>query len=175
MGKTSSRFRFKTIKKIGEGATGEAFIGKDSDDKIIVKKSYKHMGSTSSCHDRRKQKFMNEVRILKKLSGKDHFPKLIHYDVDNFEIYMSECGRPAGSHKSKIPKDWKKQLLEIVRTLKKKRIAHNDTSLKNTCVKDDTLYLIDFANSGSRSISKNLSSDVIKKAKSFKDAFPHIH
>ena len=94
----------------------------------------------------------NEIKALKLLKGKKHFPQLISIDQANRIIYMSYCGDPLTVEN--LPKDWKKQCTEIEETLYKCKIYPQDLKgkdtnpkyphQKNIHVKDKVIYLIDF-------------------------------
>ncbi|KKN74658.1 hypothetical protein LCGC14_0388600 [marine sediment metagenome] len=94
----------------------------------------------------------NEIKALKLLRGKKHFPQLISVDYANRIIYMSYCGDPL--RKENLPEDWKKQCTYIEKTLCNLYIypqdfIGKDANLtpphnKNIHVKDGIIYLIDF-------------------------------
>lgn len=160
-----------TIKEqIGEGAMGIAYKLTDKNGNSIIKKVYKDMDKTHPKFPRWHNSFKNEVSVLETLSGEKHFPKLLHYDIENYEIYMTLCGEKLS--KDNVPKNWKEQLLEIIGILKKHNISHNSTSMNNACVKDGIIYFIDFASSGQfRSRKRNLTEKIINEAISIEDAF----
>lgn len=91
-----------------------------------------------------------EVRALKKLKGKKHFPQLLGLDSLRKIIYMSDCGEPLTD--KKLPYDWKKQCKEIEKTLNEAGIYHIDfwekingiKIHKNILVKDGIINIIDF-------------------------------
>jgi len=92
----------------------------------------------------------NEIKALKILNGKKHFPQVIRFG--NRIIWMTYCGEPLT--KKNLPKNWKKQCAEIEETLHKCNIYHQDLIgkdkntvypfHKNIHVKDGMIYLIDF-------------------------------
>ena len=89
----------------------------------IIKKAYKVQGGLGYFSNYRNM-FQNEVKYLKIVSGLPHFPKLIFIDDETCSIYMEYSG---GTILNDIaPLDWKKQLIEIVDTLKRLGISHND-------------------------------------------------
>jgi len=81
----------------------------------------------------------NEVRILSKCDSR-HFPKIYKADEDSIEL--EDCGNDLTI--KNLPNDWKQQLVEIVKDLKKYKIEHNDIRLENLTVKNNIIYLIDF-------------------------------
>jgi serine/threonine protein kinase len=161
---------YTIIEKVGEGAMGIAYKLTDQNGNSIIKKVYKNMDRKDPRFSNWHKRFMNEVTILAELSGEAHFPKLLYYDVENYEIYMTICGEKI--NRENAPKNWKKQLVEILDILKKHNIAHNSTAINNTCVKDDIIYFIDFASSGEYGARKrNLTRQIIKEATHIDDAF----
>ncbi len=86
--------------------------------------------------------FWNEVNALKKLLKYPHFPKLLAYDSFNLVIYMSYCGNVADS--SNLPDDWVEQLNNIRKILKYLNVNSNDMLVRNTCILDGKIHIIDF-------------------------------
>ncbi len=86
--------------------------------------------------------FWNEVKSLRKLLQYKHFPKLIAYDSYNLIIYMSYCGNMINS--SNLPSNWLEQMTEIKNELVKADVNSNDMLVRNTCVLDNRIYIIDF-------------------------------
>jgi hypothetical protein len=86
--------------------------------------------------------FWNEVNALKKLLKYPHFPKLLAYDSFNLVIYMSYCGNVADS--SNLPDDWPEQLNNIRNILKLINVNSNDMLVRNTCIFDGRIHIIDF-------------------------------
>ncbi len=94
----------------------------------------------------------SELKALRKLKGKKHFPQLISVDQSNKIIYMSYCGKPLT--KATLPKDWKKQCQRIEKTLSScgiypfdfvgKDANPNPPHNKNIHVKDNLIHVIDF-------------------------------
>ncbi len=92
-----------------------------------------------------------EIKALRKLKGKKHFPQLISEDHNNKIIYMTYCGEILT--KKNLPKDWEKQCERIEETLYKCDIYPQDLTgkdnpvpphIKNILVKDGIIYMIDF-------------------------------
>lgn len=108
-----------------------------------------------------KSHWENEVKALKLLKGKKHFPQVINFG--NRIIWMSYCGDPLT--KKNLPKDWKKQCAEIEQSLYECKIYHQDLigkdnlvypHHKNIHVRNGVIYLIDFgiwANKQSKGIA----------------------
>lgn len=86
--------------------------------------------------------FWNEVKALKLLLPYNHFPKLISYDSYNLAIYMSYCGDLINV--KNLPKNWKEQLDKIGKYLNEADVNSNDMILRNTCVLDGRINIIDF-------------------------------
>ena len=55
---------------------------------------------------------------------------------------MSYCGVPLNDNN--IPYNWKEQMIEIIKSLKKCNILNNDMYRNNFLVHNNTIYLIDF-------------------------------
>jgi len=104
-------------------------------DNYIVKKTLKYnfLGV---------QLFKNELNALFKLSNYPHFPKLIAYDPKHLIIYMSYCGVQISRYN--LPTNWKEQIREIHCVLEKQNVNSNDMLLRNTCILDNQIYIIDF-------------------------------
>lgn len=86
--------------------------------------------------------FWNEVNSLKRLIAYNHFPKLIAYDSYNLIIYMSYCGDMITS--KNLPANWRNQLQTIQQYLEEADVNSNDMILRNTCVLDGRINIIDF-------------------------------
>lgn len=86
--------------------------------------------------------FINEVNALKKLYPYEHFPKLLAYNTRNLSIYMSYCGECI--HRNNIPKDWEYQINTIYKILSSIKVNSNDMILRNVCVLNEKIYIIDF-------------------------------
>ncbi len=81
----------------------------------------------------------NEKRILSKAVSV-HFPKILG-DSDG-GILIEDCGESLKS--TKLPDDWKNQLVQIVLDLRANNIIHRDITPNNLMVKDGVIKLIDF-------------------------------
>jgi hypothetical protein len=86
--------------------------------------------------------FKNEAHTLMKLNSEKHFPNLLAIDKKRGDIYMKYCGQLINSHNK--PRNWKEQYEEIKTILFKYMISPSDIQLKNICVLNDIIYLIDF-------------------------------
>jgi len=121
----------------------------------------------------------NEVKALKLLKGKKHFPQVIKIlccGTNNRIIWMTYCGEALT--KKNLPKNWQKQCAEIEEILHQCKIYHQDLvgkdnkvypHHKNIHVKDGVIYLIDFgiwANKFSNGFQT--ITDLIKKIHEFR-------
>ena len=86
--------------------------------------------------------FYNEIKCLECLFGLKHFPLLLCIDNENLEIYMSYCG--TNLNENNIPKNWKKQIDSIIKSLNESNIYNNDFWINNLLVHRKILYMIDF-------------------------------
>jgi tRNA A-37 threonylcarbamoyl transferase component Bud32 len=86
--------------------------------------------------------FQNEIKSLQKVSPYPHFPILIACDAYNLIIYMTYCGETLDA--SNIPTDWKNQFEEISQILEVLDVNSNDMLLRNTCIFNGELSIIDF-------------------------------
>lgn len=87
-------------------------------------------------------KLEKEVYFLEKLSMYDYFPKIINIDKKNKQLEMSFCGDV--SKKGQNPNGWKSQLTQIIETLEREDIYHNDMHRENFVIMNDKIFLIDF-------------------------------
>jgi len=55
---------------------------------------------------------------------------------------MNNCGSPLDN--DNIPINWKEQILEIIKTLKKCKVSNNDMWKNNFLVNNDIIHLVDF-------------------------------
>lgn len=81
----------------------------------------------------------NEARILAGCKSR-HFPQIYRMGEDDIEI--EDCGEELTVRN--LPEDWKKQLIEIIKDLRKYKIEHRDIQPNNLMVKDGIIKLIDF-------------------------------
>jgi len=86
--------------------------------------------------------FWNEIKSLMKLFPYNHFPKLVAYDPNSLVIYMSYCGDMLNC--KNLPINWREQLQKIKQILVKSDVNSNDMLLRNTCVMDNRINIIDF-------------------------------
>lgn len=86
--------------------------------------------------------FEKEVNCLKSLFGMKHFPFLLSYDFEQKIIILNYCGKPIKNNN--IPTNWKIQADEIINSLEKNEIFHNDLWVNNLLVYKKILYVIDF-------------------------------
>ena len=158
---------YRVIRTLGEGTSAIAYLMSDDRGRKVVKKLYKRRRKDDA---RMKRNFLQEVEILRQLSGRSHFPTFLHSDLDRREIFMTHCGNRLSEDNA--PPDWKEQLLKILRTLRKLRIYHNSSSLKNVCVLKGRIFLIDFQHSGEhRSGKRNLTPEIVSEARNLAEAF----
>ena len=102
---------------------------------FVVKKSvlYSRLGH---------QLYINEVNSLRQLIPFKHFPTMIAFDEWNLVIYMTYCGEIINSQN--IPNNWIVQYTNISDTLKNTKVNPNDILIRNICILDNTIYIIDF-------------------------------
>lgn len=86
--------------------------------------------------------FQNEISALKKLQPYKYFPKLLGYDNLRLSIFMTFCGEQISS--KNLPDDWEKQIDEIETILTEINVNSNDMILRNVCVLNKRIYIIDF-------------------------------
>lgn len=86
--------------------------------------------------------FQNEINALVKLGKFEHYPKLLGYDPKQMCIYMTFCGQQISS--KNIPPDWNDQLIKIQDELISVNVNSNDMILRNVCVLNKKIYIIDF-------------------------------
>jgi predicted Ser/Thr protein kinase len=86
--------------------------------------------------------FQNEILALKKLQPYKYFPKLLGYDNLRLSIFMTFCGEQISS--KNLPDDWERQIDEIETILTKINVNSNDMILRNVCVLNKRIYIIDF-------------------------------
>lgn len=81
----------------------------------------------------------NEYRILSNISSK-HFPRVLGKTDVGIEI--EDCGEPLRI--INLPEDWKQQLVEILKDLRKFEVEHRDVKPDNLMIKNGVIRLIDF-------------------------------
>ena len=86
--------------------------------------------------------FKNEINALKRLGTFEHFPKLLGYDPKQMCIFMTFCGEQIS--RKNIPSDWSRQLDKIHQNLLSVNVNSNDMILRNVCVLNKRIYIIDF-------------------------------
>ena len=82
----------------------------------------------------------NEIRALKKCDSV-HFPKVYEAAIAS-GIEIEDCGEELSV--CNLPADWKMQMVQIIRDLKKFNIEHRDIKPDNFMVKSGIIKLIDF-------------------------------
>ena len=113
----------------------------------IIKKTYypdegRYSGRNIKSH------WDNEVKALKLLNGKKHFPQII--SIGNRIIWMTYCG--VLLTKKNLPKNWEKQCKEIESAFDENKMYHIDLTgvvngkkvHKNLCVNKGIIYVIDW-------------------------------
>ena len=102
---------------------------------------YKHVRKTLKPN---KQKYKNlvskEVEALKKLHTTKISPKLV--DFGDTWILMTYVGER--TTRKNLPMNWREQVENILKILKKFNISHNDIQHEEILVMNNKLYLIDF-------------------------------
>lgn len=101
-----------------------------------------------------KEHFQHEVDILKYMAPSGYVPAIISVDPENFTIYMTYCGitpddRPETYEKlAKLMKDARENwgLYRYEPTDEEQGFTNyvDKVELKNVCISDNKLYLIDF-------------------------------
>jgi predicted Ser/Thr protein kinase len=131
----------KIIKYFSRGTSGTTCLLEGN----IVKKVY------TNDIDRR---MFKEIRALKLLHNHNHFPKILH--IDNNIVYMQYVGISIKYSKI-LPIDYEQQIDEIIYSLKKCDIFHQDIILDHITFFDNVLYLIDF--------EKSMTKEELNKAR----------
>ena len=80
---------------------------------------------------------------------------------------MNYCGKSL--NKDNIPNDWKCQIKQIVKTLKKCNIFNNDVWMPNLLIKDDIIHLIDFGWASSKNdyLFRNINDEDLNMTNNF--------
>ena len=110
--------------------------------------------------------FLNEIYWLKKLEKYNFVPKILDIDHENLSISMSNQGEKI-NNKNK-PINWRYQLKQILKILKKINCFHSDIKPDNLLVKNKKITLIDFAQSTKIT---NLKKDIFLKKRIFYDEY----
>ena len=105
--------------------------------------------------------FMNEINALLKLQPYDFFPKIIGFNIKHLSIYMTYCGEQLTANN--IPFDWEEQINEIKKILLKIKVNSNDMIIRNVCVLNKRIYIIDFGLSSQYGISIEQSINSLKR------------
>lgn len=136
--------------------TRTAIIDKTRNNTIIkkyigtLKKTDAHRYGPKNCvcGSDLKTLFNYEIELLSRLKNEKHFPQIVSSDPNNYSIEESYCGDTIKNLKNqnslKIPSNWEQQIQEIVDSLNKNNIYHNDIAISNICILDNIIYLIDF-------------------------------
>jgi tRNA A-37 threonylcarbamoyl transferase component Bud32 len=116
--------------------SGSSFVYKiiENNTIIIKKKIYR----------KKEEKFEREVNALNLFQHYNHFPKIIKTNKKEYTIYMTYCGNNITYNN--IPISWKSQVIKIIEYIQLTDIVHGDINPGNICVKNDTIFLIDFGN-----------------------------
>ena len=122
-------------KPIGSGMAARTF--RTSEGKI--EKRY-HKGIEASKDILERQHWDKEVKALKLLAGREHFPSVV--EINYPSIFMKSCGVLVT--KELLPENWVEQVKEIEESLEDLKLFHNDIKEDNICVRDGILYLLDF-------------------------------
>lgn len=150
----------------------------------IVEKCYKDICKDSNYYvdsSFLKESFQNELSALLILEKEPNFPKILNYNEEDMKLLMTYNGdkladKPENINLSKIPKNWKLQLYHILCTLKKYNLYHNDITVRNMCLQNNTFYLIDFGNC-KKNIDlyyRNFYSDLLLMSENIIDFFKKI-
>jgi tRNA A-37 threonylcarbamoyl transferase component Bud32 len=123
------------IENIGNGTTSQIF--KDLNNTFIIKKIIEYKNYNI---------FEREIFILKLLNNKNiNVPKLLWYDYINQIIIMTYCGTSLTEEIFESNKNYKEQLSNIIKELKKLNIKHNDIKYNaEILLLNNTIYLCDF-------------------------------
>ena len=118
--------------------------------------------------------FYHEVKYLNMLSGLPHFPKLLFVDTESCSIFMEYAGTVV--FKDVIPLDWKKQIKEIITSLKKLGIYHNDFIYQNLLIYNGVLTLIDFgwADTKPNYPFLNITTELIDQVDKIEEIFQYL-
>lgn len=150
----------------------------------VVEKCYQYIKKDSKWYvtdDFVKESFENELSSLMILNNEPNFPKILHYDKENMRLIMTYNGKKLADKQdhidlNTIPSNWKFQMYHILSVLKKYNLYHNDITVRNMCLHNDTLYLIDFGNCKNTIdfYYRNFYSDMLLNSESIIDFFNKI-
>ena len=136
------------IIKLNKSATSQVY--KDINNKIVIKKIINYQNYDV---------FEREIHLLKLLNCHNiNIPKLLYYDIKNQIIIMSYCGTPINKQAFESNNNYKKQLSNIIKELKKLNIKHNDIKHDSEILLlNNIIYLCDF---GWATINNNLHCNI---------------
>jgi len=136
------------IIKLNKSATSQVY--KDINNTIVIKKIINYQNYDV---------FEREIHLLKLLNNKNiNIPKLLYYDSINKNIIMTYCGIPIDKQLFQSNNNYKKQLSNIIKELKKLNIKHNDIKHNSEILLlNNTVYLCDF---GWATINNNLHCNI---------------
>lgn len=125
-------------------------IYKDTNNTIVIKKIIKFKDYNV---------FEREIHILTLLNKANiNVPKLLYYDYNKQIIIMSYCGIPINKLVFESNNNYKKQLSDIIKELKKNNIKHNDIKHNSEILLlNNKIYLCDF---GWATINNNLHCNI---------------
>jgi len=144
------KFKNTTTKIIQLKKSATSQVYKDINNTIVIKKIIKYQDYNV---------FEREIHILKLLNNKNiNIPELLYYDIKNQIIIMSYCGIPINKQVFESNNNYKKQLSNIIKELKKLNIKHNDIKHNSEILLlNNIIYLCDF---GWATINNNLHCDI---------------
>lgn len=157
------------IEKKSEGWTSEIFLLKSENTKLIKKVYNKDINNNIL-----KENFNNEVNSLILMKGEKHIPKIYDINFSTLTLIIEYCGKSLNHNNA--PVNWKEQLTEIFKILRKYHIYHNDIHMNNFCVNNEVIYLIDFglAKHHIDFQYQNISLDIIEKSCNISELFSKI-
>jgi tRNA A-37 threonylcarbamoyl transferase component Bud32 len=145
-------------------------------DNIITKKKYIEIDDeiTNKLGGNEGQ-MKREVTSLLKLYKKKHFPILLSKSNSDKYIYMNYCGIPLDN--DNIPINWKKQILEIIKILKKCNVSNNDMWKNNFLVNNNIIHLVDFGWATDENFFPyiNITNYDIKKIDNIFELLDHVY
>lgn len=129
------------------------FLKKNIVKKVFLEKNFK--------------KIENEIYCLKKLSKYNITPNLLKIDLNNRSIFMDNVGERINFKNA--PKNWKKQLRNILEILKREGIEHQDLKIDEILVRDSKIKIVDFADAKLFNLKNN--KNLIKKSRISDDKY----